>query len=191
MKFGFDIDDTLINLRQYAFEIYQEQLGFTVATDKFHMLEQVEIHGLFGLSDAEGNQMWNGLLDRLYYTDCPAYPGAVELLQKLKHQGHEIYYLTARPAEHSDGTIKWLRAQGFPVDDSRFYCGMKDHEKVHIIDDLQLDYYFDDKPAVVEPLLSKSLTVVMRDQSYNRHVDLPRITHWDELDSILANSKTR
>lgn len=189
MKFGFDIDDTLINLREYAFGIYQEQLGFAVEPDKFHGLEKVEIHGLFGLSDTEGSQMWKSLLDRLYYTDCPAYPGAVELLQKLKLQGHEIYYLTARPAEHSDGTKIWLRQQGFPVDDSRFYCGMKDHEKVHIIEDLELDYYFDDKPAVVEPLLRKSLTVVMRDQSYNRHVDLPRLKHWNELDSILADSR--
>ena len=38
MKFGFDIDDTLINLREYAFHLYNKKLGQHVALDVFHDL---------------------------------------------------------------------------------------------------------------------------------------------------------
>lgn len=187
MKFGFDIDDTLISLREYAFGIYQEKLGKKIEMERFHQLDRVEIHSLFELTDEEGSRMWNSVLDELYYTDCPIYPGAVEWLQKLAGQGHEIYYLTARPAEHAENTKAWMKQQGFPVEDNRFYCGMKDHEKVHIIEELALDYYFDDKPAVVDHLTRESLTVVVKDQSYNRHLAHTRIKQWDELEQLIES----
>ncbi|MBZ5200745.1 HAD hydrolase-like protein [Planomicrobium chinense] len=185
MRFGFDIDDTLINLREYAFQLYQQKLGREVAIDLFHALDRVEIHELFGMSDKEGSDMWNSVLDELYYTDCPTYPGAVELLQQLDREGHEIFYITARPAKHGENTKIWLKQQGFPVHDDRFYCGMKDAEKVHIIEELQLDYYFDDKPAVVDTLSHGSLKVMVKDQSYNRHVELPRIKQWADLQELI------
>jgi len=71
------------------------------------------------------------------------------------------------------------------VHNERFYCGMKDAEKVHIIEDLQLDYYFDDKPAVVDTLSHESLKVMVKDQSYNRHVELPRIKQWADLQELI------
>ncbi|MCP2035741.1 putative HAD superfamily protein [Planomicrobium sp. HSC-17F08] len=185
MRFGFDIDDTLINLREYAFQLYQQKLGREVAIDLFYALDRVEIHELFGMSDKEGSDMWNSVLDELYYTDCPTYPGAVELLQQLDREGHEIFYITARPAKHGENTKIWLKQQGFPVHDDRFYCGMKDAEKVHIIEELQLDYYFDDKPAVVDTLSHGSLKVMVKDQSYNRHVELPRIKQWADLQELI------
>lgn len=185
MKFGFDVDDTLINLREYAFHYYKEQLGQEVPVDVFHALDRVEIHEAFGMNDEEGKEMWNKSLDYIYYTDCPAYPGAVEALQQLAAGGHEIYYITARSANHGEDTKTWLKKQGFPVVDDHFYCGMKDEKKVEIIEELELDYYFDDKPEVVETLVHDRLKVFVKDQSYNRHLDLPRFKEWAELDSLI------
>ena len=45
-----------------------------------------------------------------------------------------------------------MKDHGFPVRDEHFYCGMKDEEKIETILQLKLDYYFDDKPAVLETL---------------------------------------
>ncbi|SDM79398.1 hypothetical protein SAMN05518871_102252 [Psychrobacillus sp. OK028] len=185
MKFGFDIDDTLINLREHAFHIYNEKLGQQVALDKFHALDRVEIHELFGLSDEEGSKMWNDTLEQIYYTNCPTYPDAVEMINDLHEQGHEIYYITARPAEHRERTMEWLIEQGFPVDGERFYCGMKDHAKVEIIQELQLDYYFDDKPEVLNTLIDDTLQVYVKTQSYNQHLTIPRLTNWSELKQII------
>ena len=40
MKFGFDIDDTLINLREHAFTIYNKKLNKNVPIEDFHALKQ-------------------------------------------------------------------------------------------------------------------------------------------------------
>ncbi|TDL62985.1 hypothetical protein E2R56_27710 [Rhodococcus qingshengii] len=187
MKFGFDIDDTLINLREHAFTIYNKRLNKNVPSEVFHDLKRVEIHEPFGLTDEEGSEMWKTSLEEIYYTDCPPFPNAVEILQELAKKGHEIYYITARPKEHGERTKKWMKEQGFPVRDDRFYYGMQDHEKVEIIKELKLDYYFDDKAEVLDTLSHDSLKVFVRDQSYNRHLHYPRILDWTDLNEVLKN----
>ena len=64
------------------------------------------------MTSEEGGHMWNSLLDEIYYTSCSPFPYAVETLQELERQGHEIYYITARPKEHGEQT-KWLIEKDF------------------------------------------------------------------------------
>lgn len=185
MKFGFDIDDTLINLRGHAFELYKKKLGRDFGDDVFQALPTLEIHEPFGLTKEEGGRMWNSLREEIYFTSCPPFPHAVEVLNELAEQGHEVYYITARPKEHCGRTMEWLERSGFPVRGDRFYCGMEDEEKVRIIERLGLDFYFDDKPAVLNTLSDLQLKVFAKDNSYNRHLDIPRVTSWHELRDIV------
>mgnify|MGYP000964663085 CR=1 FL=1 len=185
MKLGFDIDDTLINLREHAFHIYKKKLGKEVDIASFHALDKVNIHEIFDLTEEQGKHMWISSMEEIYFTDCPSYPAAVEILQELDKQGHEIYYITARPKVHGERTKQWMLDKGFPVREDRFYYGMQDDEKIHIIKRLHLDYYFDDKPAVLNTLDQDTLKVYVKDQSYNRHLDLPRIIEWSDLSKIL------
>ncbi|MBM6619290.1 5' nucleotidase, NT5C type [Bacillus suaedaesalsae] len=187
MKIGFDIDDTLINLREHAFEIYKRKLNIDVPSEQFYELNRVEIHELFGLTDEQGNNMWNRSLEEIYYTECPPYDGAIETLKELMAEGHEIYYITARPKEHGERTKEWMKKKGFPIEDTRFFYGMQDHEKVNFIKELQLDYYVDDKPAILETLSQESVQPLLKDQSYNRNYPGPRIFHWYELKTFLKN----
>ncbi|MFS0575398.1 HAD family acid phosphatase [Sporosarcina sp. 179-K 3D1 HS] len=188
MKFGFDIDDTLINLREHAFHLYNKKLNQNVEIDLFHALDKVEIHELFGMTAEQGGEMWSSSLEEIYFTSCPAYPDAVETLQRLEMEGHEIYYITARPKEYGERTMDWMIDNGFPVRKDRFFYGMKDEDKVHIIKELKLDFYFDDKPAVLETLSTDTLQVFAKCQSYNRHLDIPRITNWSELFEVIEST---
>jgi uncharacterized HAD superfamily protein len=185
MKLGFDIDDTLISLREHAFHIYKKKLGKAVDIAAFHALDKVNIHEIFDLTEEQGKHMWISSMEEIYFTDCPPYPAAIETLQELDKQGHEIYYITARPKIHGKRTMQWMIDKGFPVRDGRFFYGMQDEEKIHIIKELNLDYYFDDKPAVLNTLDQDTLKVYVKDQSYNRHLDIPRIIEWTDLPKIL------
>ncbi|WP_026694206.1 5' nucleotidase, NT5C type [Peribacillus kribbensis] len=185
MKFGFDIDDTLINLREHAFHIYKEKLKKDIPIEVFKSLETVEIHEAFGLSAEQGKHMWESTLEEIYFTACPPLPEAVQVLQILEQEGHEIFYITARGKAYGERTKEWMKQQGFPVQEDRFFCGMKDHEKVHVIRDLHLDYYFDDKPAILETLLEEGIQLYLMNQSYNQTSAIPRISSWEELKGIL------
>lgn len=189
MRFGFDIDDTLINLREHAFNLYNRKLEKNIKSEVFHALKRVEIHEPFGLTDEQGKNMWNDSLEEIYYTTCPPFPGAVETIQELDNHGHEIYYITARPKAHGERTKTWMKQQGFPVQNGRFFYGMQDGEKVHIIKDLDLDYYVDDKPAILETLSEDSATVLLKDQSYNRQMEsVLRIVDWADFTGIIKNN---
>ena len=187
MKFGFDIDDTLIDLRAHAFKLYNKILGKDVAMEAFFALQRVEIHEPFGLSDAEGFAMWNRSLEDIYFTNCPIFEGALETLVALQQEGHEIYYITSRPEQYCEQTRGWMIAQGFPVAEGHFFCGMQDDEKVATIQALALDVYVDDKPAVLETLQGIDTKVILKNQSYNQHVTLPRLNHWQEFWSLVNN----
>lgn len=178
MRFGFDIDDTLINLREHAFHLYNRKLNQDVGLEVFHALKTVEIHEAFGLEKEVGNQMWKNLLEEIYFTDCPAFDGAIEFLNQLVQSGHDIFYITSRPKKYCSKTRQWVKDKGFPVQDGNFYCGMEDHEKIDIIKTLKLDYYFDDKPAVLDTLSEITTKVYVKDQSYNQHVTIPRLISW-------------
>lgn len=180
MRFGFDIDDTLINLREHAFNLYNQKLNQRVGLDVFQALKTVQIHEAFGLQEADGNAMWESLMEEIYFSDCPPFEGAIELLNELSKEGHEIYYITSRPKKYCSQTRNWMKARNFPVADGQFYCGMQDHEKMNIINNLALDYYFDDKPAVLETLDGSHTKVFVKDQSYNQHIGIPRIQSWTQ-----------
>ncbi|WP_239618121.1 5' nucleotidase, NT5C type [Cohnella mopanensis] len=187
MKFGFDIDDTILNLREHAFRIYNVKLNRQVGIDAFRALTTIPIHEAFGLSVEEGRQLWNEHRDEIYYS-APPFDDAVQTLQELEGQGHEIYYVTARNPEHCERTKSALIKAGFPVQDDRFYCGMADSEKVHILRKLGLDYYFDDKPAVLDTLSELEMFVYAKDNPYNRHLNIPRIVNWCELLEIIKRA---
>jgi uncharacterized protein len=185
LRLGFDIDDTLIQLRQHAFHIYNSKLNKQVSLDQFNELKTLEIHEPFGLNAEEGGKLWMSLAEEIYFSECPPFPHAVEVLNSLVEDGHEIYYITARNKEYGERTKEWMIKNGFPVDDDKFYYGMKDEEKIQIIKELDLDYYFDDKPAVLETLLKLPLKVIAIDNSYNKHMDIRRLSNWLELKDIL------
>ena len=80
------------------------------------------------MTSEEGSHMWNSLLDEIYYTSCSPFPYAVETLQELERQGHEIYYITARPKEHGEQT-KMVNRKRISSTGRLLFYGMKDEEK--------------------------------------------------------------
>lgn len=180
MRLGFDIDDTLIQLREHAFVLYKQELQQHVTDETFRAIQRVEIHEPFGLTDEEGSALWQRMNEQVYFTNCPAYEGAKELLWQLKQDGHDIFYITARPVDSCMRTRQWMIDAGFPVDEGHFYCGMADDEKLAIIAELDLDVYVDDKPKILHSLKALRTISVLRDQPYNRNETFERITHWSE-----------
>ena len=78
MKFGFDIDDTLINLREHAFHIYNQKLKQNIGLDVFHALTTMEIHSAFGFDERRRRQAVASLRDDIYYSHCASFPHAVK-----------------------------------------------------------------------------------------------------------------
>jgi hypothetical protein len=52
-----------------------------------------------------------------------------------------------------------------------------------------LDYYFDDKPAVLQTLIETSVNVYGKDHSYNKEVNVNQIQDWADLLLFLDKNK--
>lgn len=186
MRFGFDIDDTLIDLRRHAFYLYEEKLGRKASIEAFEQLKTVAIHSLFDLTNEEGKKMWQDTMEDIYFTNCPSFDMAKEVVNGLVAAGHEVFYVTARPKHYCEKTREWMKAQGFPVVDAKFFCGMEDHEKIDTIRNLHLDYYIDDKPAVLDTLVGIDTMLLIKDQSYNQEATrYPRLYQWNEFKDLV------
>ena len=59
-------------------------------------IKTIQIHEAFGLDAKAGGELWNSLRDEIYYSDCQLFEGALEMLQELDREGHDIFYITAR-----------------------------------------------------------------------------------------------
>lgn len=180
MRFGFDIDDTLIDLRRHAFSLYNKTFQQQLSAAVFEMIQRVEIHEPFGLTDEQGSEAWKAHLEEIYFTNCASFPHAQQILQQLVAEGHDVYYITARPKEYCARTQQWMIAQGYPIVKGHFFCGMKDAEKIATIQQLELDVYVDDKPTVLETLAAVKTMPIIRDQPYNRQGNWARLTDWQD-----------
>lgn len=78
-----------------------------------------------------------------------------------------------------------MKEKGFPNTGNRFFYGMQDEEKVKIIEELELDYYVDDKPAVLNTLLHTPTQLIVKDQSYNKDLEMERLIDWDDFKSMI------
>lgn len=106
MRIGIDVDDTIVDtitpMIKYA-DIYNEQvLGKNRIDDSLG-----KIHSAFYLEELYG---WDrktkfDFFD-VYYKkvieECSPLPNAVQAIQKLKQDGHEIYFVTARFSKIND-----------------------------------------------------------------------------------------
>lgn len=189
LKIGFDIDDTLNNVRFRAAEIFNRELSLSIETNEVLNHSNIHLYSLFGLSELKGKELWKKHQNEIYSTNIPL-DSSVECLNQLFREGHQIFYITARSntKENVLMTKEWLKTNGFPFHESRFYIGMKDEEKAKIVTDLNLDLYFDDKPSVLSVFENNKSTkplIVKRSHTYNEHLSFPSVSDWSSIFDIL------
>ncbi|TCS83817.1 5' nucleotidase, NT5C type [Tepidibacillus fermentans] len=178
MRIGVDIDGTIKQTQKAAIQLYNEELNMDVKEDEvttFYLDEP------YGLSGEEGRKLWRKLESKIYTIGIPL-EGAPEALQQLKKEGHEIFFITARPnfKRIRDITEEWLQKHGFPFDGTNLYMNI--HDKGKIAKDLRIDLFFEDDPEHLDRLLAANIHTVIVDARYNQHYNqaIPRIKDWTE-----------
>lgn len=148
MKIGIDIDDTISDTYEVTFAYAQkftiEDLGKSA---KIKDLDNVYHHfytrELYSWSKEEEDSFWL----KYYYKiirEVKPYTFAVETIDQLKKDGHEIIIITARWPEPNfsvkDATLDWLKENNIKYDDIVFNAS--DKGKVAL--EKKLDLFIDD-----------------------------------------------
>lgn len=179
LKLGVDIDGTIKDTHRAAVEVYNEEFQKTVCVDEvpeFHM------DRAFGLTPEEGRKTWRKLEEKIYTLGIPL-PNASEVLNQLQRDGHEIYYITARPGKKNikEVTKNWLKKHGFPYHGDHLL--MNSVNKAKVAKKIGIDLFFEDAPNHLDCLYKAGVPTVIVDAVYNRDYPhpLPRITDWKEV----------
>ena len=123
------------------------------------------------------------LEDRIFRT-MTAMPGVSDALWRLSDAGvwiriitHRLLFNWAHETSAAD-TAAWLDRERIPYRD---LCFIGDKATVGA------DLYVEDSPANVERLRRAGRTVIVFDQRYNRHLDGPRASSWDDVVALVLD----
>ncbi len=176
MKLGIDIDGTIKHTQKAAIKVYNKEFDLNIKEDE---VETYYLDEPYGLTPEEGAKIWRKLETKIYKIGVPL-ENAPEALQQLVDEGHEVFFITARPdfKQVEQVTKEWLMKHGFPYNGENLF--MNSHDKGMIAQKLGIDLFFEDDPEHIDNLLAAKIATVIVDMKYNRNYpdDILRISDW-------------
>jgi len=155
----------------------------------FEMPEREEITSYYwhecvdGISKDEFWVEFNKFTEERGYENLPLLPEAKSVIDRVVAAGHELHFITNRPIDAYEQTIKAFESYGFPTENLHFAEGAKSP----MINELDIDVFVEDSPSTILDIMKNTCAdVYCMDQPYNRHIDeynlvgLVRIGNWKE-----------
>jgi uncharacterized protein len=185
MKIGVDIDGTIKDTHRAAVEVYNRELNRAVAVEE---VTDFYLDRAYGLTPKEGRQLWRKLEVEIYTLGIPL-KHAPEVLNDLVKQGHEVFFITARPeiGEIRPVTIAWLKKHGFPYTGDNLIMNAQD--KAAKAKEIGIQIFFEDSPVHLENLIRNHIPTVIVNALYNQDVPFSahRIRDWHEVYELVNN----
>lgn len=179
MRIGIDIDDTICDTWEYSLPFFSKYFGINLAELKERIRDRYDILGftheayLRFLSDCY----------KEFINDVPLKEGAKEVINKLKENGNEIIFITAR----SNRTFKdaytisynYLQKNGICFDKLYISGGTKKEfcEKENI------DIFIDD--SIRNCLCVKELGIDVLCFNPLHECDIYKVNNWDEVENYI------
>lgn len=201
MKIGIDIDDTtvitidsMINYgKKYAEEVLKQgpvKLNLGTIKDRFYM------NALFGWTEETKFDFFN-----MYYKnvleDVKPLPKAQEIINKLKEEGNEIYFISARitTIEGCDAEeISKNTMHKYNIPYNKMIIGA--YDKLDYCLNNNIEVFIDDSLEVLQELSKHGIKCYLMTSPVNRELDpqnIKRVHSWQEIYDNLngVNNDTR
>ena len=178
MRIGIDIDGVITDCERYGIDYGTKFCIENNLTYKIH-LGNYDAYKALGISKENEAKFWNQYLE-YYLTEGSPRSMAVEVINKLKEEGNEIYIVTARnkwglPKDKvnkmKEYTEKWLKKNKIKYDKIIFAEG----SKVPYVIGNYIDIMIEDEPRNVKNI-AKKIPVLCYYNTYNEKITGKNIT---------------
>ncbi len=193
MKIGIDIDDTTVftikSMLKYA-DIFEEEIkGVPGNRNNLGLIKnRYYLEALYGWNDITKKNFFNK-----YYKDvlleCEILPDANTIINKLKNDGNEIHFITARLMD-IDGcdtksiTINTLNKNNILYDS--LSLGIKD--KLSFCLENHINLLIEDSYETCKELASVGIKAILMTTKMNKDIidnSITRVNSWDEVYTIV------
>ena len=196
MNIGIDTDGVLTDLYTYNYSIGKKALKREPDNPTGY-----DIREMYGLSEKQEFRI--GL--KYFFKYCKKWPpreGAVEVIERLNADGHQLYEITARKFVTKKNLLgkysKYLLFRWYKRHGMRFkeiiLCSEEHSPEEKLAGCIRsgVTLMIEDKPEVVELLDKNNIRVLMFDAPYNREVkgeNVTRVKSWEEVEKEIAARK--
>jgi phosphoglycolate phosphatase-like HAD superfamily hydrolase len=164
----FDVDGCLLNFFD-PYVAFIHRLGFTHVKP-----EQVKSYLFlsdFGFTPEESLAIFKQFTKEGGFRNLEPYPGAKELLVRLRAHNHKVVLATAAPSRARDDRLENLADLHLPFDHIEFT-----HDKHEVVKKHDAVLVLDDHPNTLSTCLEQTRAIVARPLwSYNEHIEHPGI----------------
>lgn len=186
MKIGIDIDDTIADFYEVAFAYAQkytiEELGRSAEAQDYTAKHHTYLNAMHGWSKEEEMNFGHQYYQDILALEKP-FTFAVETIQKLKSDGHEIVIVTARyPEDNFDvekATLKWLEENNIVYDE--IVLDASDKAKVAV--EKNIDVFLDDSFQNCVAVANKGIRAFIMNTRMNKSLvddKIERVYSWPD-----------
>ena len=197
MFIGIDIDDTTVvtvkSMVKYGDKYDTEVLGREAKKDNLGQIkDRYYMKALYGWTEEEKFAFFD-----MYYKDvleeCYPLPSAVEVINKLKDEGNEIVFITARltnvkNCDTESITKSTLEKYNIPYD----RLIMNVDNKLEFCKKYGVEVFIDDSFETCLGLSSEGIKSYLMSTRMNRNIEtgkIERVFSWDEIYEKISNLK--
>lgn len=178
MRIGIDIDDTICNTWDYVIPYLSRHFNISIDNLKNSDKSYYEASNCTFLEYCEFAKKYYSIISLKYKIK----PNVRKILKKLKADGHEIIFITARSIngfyDPYKSSLKYLDKHKIPYD--KLIVNIK--EKAPRCLEERIDLFIDDSIHNCMEVASKKIPVLLFDASYNKKCTLfKRVFSWKEI----------
>lgn len=189
MNIGIDIDDTLNDIYDYKRIIAENYIANNNLNYNLINADAYLVEDMFNWDKEGFKTFWESCSEELFST-APVRPYAVELINKLKQLGHNIYIVTARStksfAKPYEISHNWLIKNNIVFDE--LIASRSDKDVICL--EKNLEIFIDDLPENLEKISNVGVKALVMHNSHNKefnHPHITRVTNWQEIYDIIVN----
>ena len=189
MNIGIDIDDTTVitvkPMIKYADKYDTEVLGRKGTNGNLGLIQnRYYLKVLYGWTEDEKFDFFD-----MYYKnvleECTLMPNADKVLQKLKEEENEIYFITARltnikNCNTEEITKNTLKENNIPYD--KLIINASD--KLKVCKDEGIELFIEDSYDTCKELIDNGIKSILMTTKMNQQIEagnIPRVHNWDEV----------
>ena len=188
MKIGIDLDGVVLNT-EVLWSTYAE-LYDCIELNKNSVIntEEPHIQKRYDWKKEDEDKFWDKYADM---TEFDIVPGAKQVINLLKEEGHELIVITARGAISKQHEIAAQKLEDEGIQFDKYYWKQK--EKLDICQLENIDVMIDDNYHICEAIREAGIPVIYFNALYRKHLeekdDLKEVYNWGEAYRAIKNLK--